>query len=201
MQPTTKNFQAVLGDFHNISLTRRYTSGDINSFLKNDFVKEGQEIKAAFTTPSDFNASPSFLNNISSPTAKAFAQVVHGFWPQLIRTTNPSALCTDPNKCESTFIPLNNPFVVNGSCFDYLSTVTKTKLTIIISWNFQRTILLGHFLYCRRSSSIPTILGREEYSSKFYGSTGSIWFYSNGRPYLLCALSFTTISILLFNLG
>ena len=116
LQPTSKNFQAVLADFHNISVST--TNGEIVTFLENNFVKEGQELKGVFAPPSDYNDSPPFLNNIISPLAKAFAQIVHSFWPQLIRTTDASVLCTDPGKCESTFIPLNHNFVVPGSCFN-----------------------------------------------------------------------------------
>ena len=114
VQPTSKSSQAVLADFQNISSSTTY--GEIVAFLDNDFYGEGRELEAV-TLPSDYDDSPPFLNNISLPLPKAFAQVVHRFWPQLIRTTNVSALCTD--QCESTFIPLNHTFVVPGLCFDY----------------------------------------------------------------------------------
>ena len=182
LQPTSKSSQAVLADFQNISSSTTYE--EIVAFLENDFAGEGRELQAV-AIPSDYNDSPPFLDNVTLPLPKAFAQVVHKFWPQLIRATNASALCHD--QCESTFIPLNHTFVVPGSCFDYQSTLTNTKLTTIIRWKIQRTILLGQFLDCRRSYSIAAILGRERNSSKLYGRTGNNWFYPKWRPYLLCA--------------
>ena len=143
LQPTSKSFQAVLADFQNISSSTTY--GDIVAFLNNDFAGEGRELEPV-ALPTDYNDSPPFLNNITLPLPKAFAQVVHKFWPRLIRATNTSALCSD--QCESTFIPLNHTFVIPGSCIVHL---TRTKLTTIIRWKIQRTILLGQFLDRRRS--------------------------------------------------
>ena len=122
LQPTNKNSQGVIADFRNISKSTTY--GEIATFIENNFVKEGQELKGLFTQPSNYTDSPPFLNNIVSPLAKAFAQIVHTFWPQLIRTTVASALCSDPGKCESTFIPLNHNLLVPGLCFKYQYTIT-----------------------------------------------------------------------------
>lgn len=121
LQPTSKNPQTVLADFQNISSSTTY--GEIVNFLDVDFSGEGEELEAV-ALPSDYNASPPFLNNITSPLAKAFAQVVHQFWPQLIRATNASTLCGNSGKCESSLIPLNHTFVVPGLCFDYRYTFT-----------------------------------------------------------------------------
>ena len=115
LQPTSKNSQTVLADFKNISSSTTFS--EIVNFLDVDFNGEGRELQAV-ALPSDFNASPPFLNNITSPLAKAFAQVVHEFWPQLIRTTNASTLCGSSGECESTLIPLNHTFVVPGLCFN-----------------------------------------------------------------------------------
>ena len=52
-----------------------------------------------------------------------------------------------------------------------------SKLTMIIRWKVQRTILLGQFLDCWRPYSIPAVLYRECNSSKLYGRIGTIWFY------------------------
>ena len=120
LQPTSKSSQAVLADFKNISSSTTYS--EIVNFLDVDFNGEGQELEAA-ALPSDYNPSPPFLNNITSPIAKAFAQAVHGFWPLLMRATNASTLCGSSGKCESTLIPLNHTFVVPGSCFDYQYTL------------------------------------------------------------------------------
>lgn len=116
LQPTSKNSQAVLADFKNISSSTTY--GEIDDFLNDDFNGEGRELEAV-ALPADYNASPPFLNNITSTVVKAFAQVVHEFWPQLFRATNASTLCSSRGDCESTLIPLNHTFVVPGSCFDY----------------------------------------------------------------------------------
>ena len=115
LQPTTKSSLAVLSDFQNISSTT--SNSDITTFLQNDFAAEGQELQAAQL--SDYSDSPPFLNTITSPLARAFAKVVHTFWPQLTRVTNPSALCHSSDQCESTYIPLNHTFVIPGSCFYY----------------------------------------------------------------------------------
>ena len=165
LQPTSKSSQAVLDDFQNISST---TYGEIATFLENDFAREGQELQVLGLPPSDYTDSPPFLDNIVNSRVKSFAQVVHKIWPQLVRATNVSALrlC---DQCERTFLPLNHNFVIPGSCFDYQYTLTKTKLTTIISWNIQRTILLGQFLDCRRPLIFQFDLARERYASKLYG--------------------------------
>jgi hypothetical protein len=166
LQPTKKSSQEVLADFQNISNST--SLGGLAILLKNDFAEEGRELEAVATPPLDYSDSPPFLENVLTPLVKAFAQDVHRFWLQLLRTTNASALCSD--HCESTFIPLNHTSVLPGLCFDHQYTLTKTKLTTIITrWKFQRTILLGQFLDRRGSSSIPAVLGRERNSSKLYG--------------------------------
>ena len=118
LQPTSKSAQAVLADFQNISSP---TYGQIVNFLDHDFIGEGLELEA-LALP-DFVASPSFLNNVTLPLPKAFAQTVHTFWTQLIRGTNSSAVCGFSGKCQSTFIPLNHTFVVPGSCNDCYAPV------------------------------------------------------------------------------
>ena len=83
--------------------------------MQNDFVGEGLELEAVALT--EFNPSPSFLNNVSLPLPRAFAQTVHGIWTQLIRATNTSTLCGSSGKCESSLIPLNHTFVVPGGLY------------------------------------------------------------------------------------
>lgn len=144
LQPTSKSSQAVLADFQNISNSTTY--GEIVNFLDDDFVGEGLELEAV-PLPSDYNASPPFLDNVTAALPKAFAQVVHNFWPELIRATNASTLCGSSGKCESSLIPLNHTFVIPGSCIDHMRS-PKTKLTIFIRWKVQRTILLGQLLDC-----------------------------------------------------
>jgi alpha,alpha-trehalase len=83
-------------------------------FVDNNFRGEGFELEAEAL--SNFNTDPPFLNNVKDPLPRAFAQVVHSYWTQLIRGTNSSTLC-DGKKCESTFIPLNHTFVIPGGRF------------------------------------------------------------------------------------
>ncbi|KAI0329049.1 glycoside hydrolase [Cubamyces sp. BRFM 1775] len=116
-KPTSKTSQQVLSDFSSIS-NGTVTEGDIVNFLDNDFSGEGLELEAVALA--NFNAQPAFLQNVSDPLVKAFSQTVHGYWEQLIRQTNSSALCpegTESGKCESTLIPLNHTFVVPGGRF------------------------------------------------------------------------------------
>ena len=117
-KPTSKSSQQVLSDFSSISNGTAVTEGDIVKFLDSDFGGEGLELEAVALA--NFNAQPAFLQNVSDPLVKAFSQTVHGYWEQLIRQTNSSALCpegTESGKCESTLIPLSHTFVVPGGRF------------------------------------------------------------------------------------
>ncbi|KAI9066018.1 glycoside hydrolase family 37 protein [Trametes sanguinea] len=116
-KPTSKKAQQVLADFSALQ-NGTITEGAIVNFLDNDFRGEGLELQAV--EMANFNAQPAFLNNVSDPLVKAFSQTVHGFWTQLIRQTNSSALCpegTEDGPCESSLIPLNHTFVVPGGRF------------------------------------------------------------------------------------
>ncbi|CDO72204.1 Glycoside Hydrolase Family 37 protein [Trametes cinnabarina] len=116
-KPTSKKSQQVLEDFSAIQ-NSTITEGAIVTFLDNDFRGEGLELEAVELA--EFNAQPALLNNVSDPLVKAFAQTVHGYWAQLIRQTNSSALCpegTENGPCESSLIPLNHTFVVPGGRF------------------------------------------------------------------------------------
>jgi alpha,alpha-trehalase len=84
------------------------------NFVDNNFRGEGLELEAEALP--NLNANPPFLNNVSDPLLRAFSQIVHSYWTQLIRGTNSSVLC-DGRTCESTLIPLNNTFVVPGGRF------------------------------------------------------------------------------------
>ncbi|KAG6810112.1 hypothetical protein H0H92_013254 [Tricholoma furcatifolium] len=114
-KPTSKPAQQVLADFQNISSSPTY--GEIAQFLDTDFKGEGLELEAVELA--NFTTNPAFLNNVTSaPILKAFSQTVHGYWTQLIRSTNASTLCTGgTNGCESSLIPLNHTFVVPGGRF------------------------------------------------------------------------------------
>ncbi len=72
----------------------------------------------------NFVEDPPFLANVSDSLLRAWAQTVHGYWLQLIRTTNSSVLCSGTS-CESSLIPLNHTFVVPGLS----SFVTSTEKT------------------------------------------------------------------------
>lgn len=115
-KPTGKSSQQVLADFSNFNLSAA-TEGEIVNFVDNDFLGEGLELEAAALT--NFNPTPAFLNNVTDPLLKAFAQTVHGYWTQLARSTNQSAVCDDypGGTCEGSFIPLNHTFVIPGGRF------------------------------------------------------------------------------------
>ncbi|KAI9454058.1 trehalase [Lactarius psammicola] len=112
-KPTNSSPQSVLAAFAPINSTNT-TEGAVVDFVDSNFRGEGLELEAQALP--NFNANPPFLNNVADPLLKAFAQVVHSYWTQLIRGTNPSTLC-DGRACESTLIPLNHTFVVPGGRF------------------------------------------------------------------------------------
>ncbi|KAI0823980.1 glycoside hydrolase [Trametes gibbosa] len=116
-KPTSKSSQQVLADFSAISNSSA-TEGDYVNFVDNNFQGEGLELEAVALT--NFKAEPTFLDGVKDPLVKAFSQTVHGFWTQLIRNTNQTALCpegTESGSCESSLIPLNHTFVVPGGRF------------------------------------------------------------------------------------
>ncbi|KAG8214941.1 glycoside hydrolase family 37 protein [Butyriboletus roseoflavus] len=115
-KPTSKSSQQVLTDFAAFNLST-VTEGDIVNFMDNDFLGEGLELQGALLP--GFNAAPPFLSNVTDPLLQAFSQIVNGYWTQLARTINQSALCSiyPGGTCESTFIPLNYTFVIPGGRF------------------------------------------------------------------------------------
>ncbi|KAH9040254.1 glycoside hydrolase family 37 protein [Lactarius hengduanensis] len=112
-KPTNSSSQSVLTAFAPINSTNT-TEGAVLDFVDSNFRGEGLELEAQALP--NFNANPPFLNNVADPLLRAFSQVVHGYWTQLIRGTNSSTLC-DGKTCESTIIPLNHTFVVPGGRF------------------------------------------------------------------------------------
>jgi len=122
-KPTNASSQTVLSNFNALvtsagNSTSNITEQSIVDFVDSNFRGEGLELEA-LALP-NFTQNPSFLQNITDPLSKAFAQAVHGFWTQLIRGTNSSTLCgegTNGGSCESTLIPLNHTFVVPGGRF------------------------------------------------------------------------------------
>ncbi|KAI0076715.1 glycoside hydrolase family 37 protein [Panus rudis PR-1116 ss-1] len=118
-KPTAQKSQQVVSNFQNIGgNSSNVTVGAIVDFVNNNFKGEGLELEPIVFA--NFNPTPSFLNNVSDPLVKQWSQIVHGYWAQLIRSTNDSALCpegTENGSCESTLIPLNHTFVVPGGRF------------------------------------------------------------------------------------
>jgi alpha,alpha-trehalase len=112
-KPTNSSPQSVLTAFAPLNSTNT-TEGAVLNFVDSNFRGEGLELEAEALP--NFNANPPFLNNVADPLLRAFAQVVHSYWTQLIRGTNSSVLC-DGKACESTLIPLNHTFVIPGGRF------------------------------------------------------------------------------------
>ncbi|KAI0917618.1 hypothetical protein AcW1_007218 [Taiwanofungus camphoratus] len=116
-KPTAKTSQQVLADFRALP-NGSTTEGDIVGFLDGDFRGEGLELEA-IALP-NFNPTPAFLSNVTDPLLRAWAQTVHGYWTQLVRDTNETALCpsgTEDGPCEGSFVPLNHTFVIPGGRF------------------------------------------------------------------------------------
>ncbi|TFY73373.1 hypothetical protein EWM64_g10639 [Hericium alpestre] len=118
-KPTSASAQSVLANFKNLTnSSSSLTESQLVNFVDSKFGGEGTELEG-LPIP-DFNPSPSFLQNVTDPLVRAWSGVVHGYWTQLIRGTNQSALCSEGDagpKCESTLIPLNHTFVVPGGRF------------------------------------------------------------------------------------
>ncbi|KAG5717580.1 Trehalase [Termitomyces sp. T112] len=113
-KPTSKPAQDVLENFQSISSSATY--GEVVQFVENNFREEGLELEGLELA--NFKSDPAFLNNVTAPIVKAFAQTVHSYWKQLVRGTNTSTLCTGGSTgCESSLIPLNHTFVVPGGRF------------------------------------------------------------------------------------
>jgi len=112
-KPTNSDEQSILAAFSPVNSTNA-TEGAVLDFVDNNFRGEGLELEAQALP--NFNANPPFLNNMTDPLLRSFAQIVHTYWTQLIRGTNSSTLC-DGKACESTLIPLNHTFVVPGGRF------------------------------------------------------------------------------------
>ena len=107
-------FNAILASSGND--TSNITEGQMVQFVNNNFAGEGLELEA--TSLTGFNSNPPFLDNVTDPLVKGFAQTVNGYWTQLARDTNDSTLCGQAgNNCESTLIPLNHTFVIPGGRF------------------------------------------------------------------------------------
>ncbi|TFK70552.1 glycoside hydrolase family 37 protein [Pluteus cervinus] len=113
-KPTNRPASDVLSDFSKFNVTT-VTEEQLVNFVDSDFSGEGLELEAIAIA--NFNSNPPFLNNVTDSLVRSWAQTVHGFWTQLIRTTNSSTLCGAGSDCESSLIPLNHTFVIPGGRF------------------------------------------------------------------------------------
>ncbi|THH06780.1 hypothetical protein EW145_g3851 [Phellinidium pouzarii] len=122
-KPTNASSASVLAAFNGLvasngNMTSNITEQQIVNFVDTNFRGEGLELEAVALP--NFNSNPLFLNNVVDPLVKSWTQTVHGFWTQLVRSTNDSTLCgegTNGGSCESTLIALNHTFVVPGGRF------------------------------------------------------------------------------------
>ncbi|KAG5353593.1 hypothetical protein C0989_005114 [Termitomyces sp. Mn162] len=124
-KPTSKPAQDVLENFQSISSSATY--GEVVQFVETNFREEGLELEGLELA--NFKSDPAFLNNVTAPIVKAFAQTVHSYWKQLVRGTNTSTLCTGGSTgCESSLIPLNHTFVVPGMCLSFAVILLEVNL-------------------------------------------------------------------------
>jgi alpha,alpha-trehalase len=156
-KPTSKSSQQVLADFNSFNLST-VTEGTIMNFVDTDFLGEGLELEAVALP--NFNANPAFLNNVTDPLLKAYAQIVNGYWTQLARNTNQSALCNEypGGSCESSLIPLNHTFVVPGGRFREQCSCVSLYFCLggLSRWlSFDR--LLGQLLDYPGSASVGVV--------------------------------------------
>lgn len=116
-KPTLNSTQSVLSAFASINATDT-TEGSVLSFVDTNFGGEGLELEA-LVLGSSFNPDPAFLKNVTDPLLNKWAGVVNGYWTDLIRATNESAVCEEgtSERCESSLIPLNHTFVIPGGRF------------------------------------------------------------------------------------
>lgn len=82
------------------------------NFLSDYFAPAGTEL-IPFPT-SNLTTDPNFLLDIRNPINREFVQQIVERWPNLTRTYNTSTMC---ESCESSFIPVERPFVIAGGRF------------------------------------------------------------------------------------
>ncbi|EIM86201.1 glycoside hydrolase [Stereum hirsutum FP-91666 SS1] len=121
-KPTLNSTQSVLTAFASINATDSNgttTEGSVLNFVDTNFGGEGLELEALVLGSSSSNSTPAFLQNVTDPVLNAWAGVVNGYWSDLIRSTNESAVCEEgtSERCESSLIPLNHTFVIPGGRF------------------------------------------------------------------------------------
>ncbi|EIW74551.1 glycoside hydrolase family 37 protein [Coniophora puteana RWD-64-598 SS2] len=115
-RPTLKSYLDVLADFYALKLRYPHlTEADLVDFVNANFRGEGQELEGL--TLHGLNPHPPFVDNVSDPLVRAFSLEVNGFWTQLAREENVTAVQGGLCPVESTFIPLKHPFVIPGGRF------------------------------------------------------------------------------------
>ena len=86
----------------------------LNDFLSENFAEAGGELDEV--DKSDLETDPVFLDKIDDSVIKEFTEKVIDIWPDLTRryVGGASENCTE---CPSSFIPINNTFVIAGGRF------------------------------------------------------------------------------------
>ena len=154
-KPTIKAAALVLADFSALGSAGNITESSVENFVDSDFRGEGLELEA-LELP-NFNPQPAFLGSVQNTLLRAFTQTVHGYWAQLIRGTNDSALCAGGSTCESSLIPLNHTFVVPGGRFrEQCQLIVLSSIKSDFNgWSTLR--LLGQLLDHRRFDPVRTL--------------------------------------------
>ena len=171
-KPTNGSSANVVAAFNAIltaagNATTNITEEDIVTFVDNNFLGEGLELEGADLP--NFTDNPPFLDNVTDPLLKGFAQAVNGYWTQLARNTNDSTLCgEDGNDCESTLIPLNHTFIVPGGRFreQCKSYLQNSRFVDILKGSSR---LLGLILDNKGSYSVSTLRHDQRDSPKLHG--------------------------------
>lgn len=183
-KPTSKSSQQVLADFSNFNLST-VTEGQIVNFVDNDFLGEGLELEAAALT--NFNPTPAFLNNVTDPLLKAFAQTVHSYWTQLARDTNQSAICNEypGGTCESSLIPLNHTFIIPGGRF-------REQYYWDSYWIIQGLIQSG--LYETVNATLQNFMDEIE-GFGFIPNGGRIYYLNRSQPPLFIHMVYDYVNV------
>ena len=90
---------------------------------------------------------PPFLSpkKVPDPILLGWAEIVHGYWSQLVRCSKEDEIC-DEVKCESSYIPMKHPFVIPGGRFRGKFGSLKKDIMSLIGARGDRTVLLGLIL-------------------------------------------------------
>ncbi|KAL7417412.1 Six-hairpin glycosidase-like protein [Mrakia frigida] len=114
-KPTKFSYNETLAAFQAAKASgNNLTVGELEDFVNTYFTAEGTEL-VAVQIDASFNASATpFLQTVEDPVVRGWIVEVMGYWSELIRETNTSALCGANNDCDSSLIPLNHTVVVPG---------------------------------------------------------------------------------------